>query len=171
MVIKGYNKVKGGYYMVNAKKVELISELRQLRDKKGITYQQIVDATESIGYPVSLSTVKKVFNDNYTHDHDYNNVLKPIADVLQSPGEEDDLELKVLQTRLQIKEEIIHQLEERLVNKDHKYKEREEFLKMQIEFYTEQIRFKDDQIKRYQGNIDRKDAMIRKLLIENNEET
>ena len=45
--------------MVNAKKVELISELRQLRDKKGITYQQIVDATESIGYPVSLSTVKK----------------------------------------------------------------------------------------------------------------
>lgn len=157
--------------MVNTKKWELIAELRQLRDKKGITYQQIVDSTTAIGQPVSLSTVKKVFNEKYEHDYDYNNVLKPIADVLQSPGEEDDLEIKVLQTRLHIKEEIIRQLQERLAAKDYKYKEREEFLKLQIEFYTEQIRFKDDQIKRYQGNIDRKDAMIRKLLIDKNEET
>ena len=161
----------GVQYMVNEKKIELIEELKELREKKGITYQQIADGTESIGHPVSLSTVKKVFGNKYEHDHDYNNVLKPIADVLQTPGEEDGVEIKVLQTRLQIKEQIIRQLQKRIETKDYKYKEREEFLKMQIEFYKEQIRFKDDQIKRFQSNIDRKDEMIRKLLIEKNEET
>lgn len=68
--------------MLNAKKEELMEELKALRDQTGMTYQQIADATEKIGYPVSLSTVKNVFSDKNKHDHDYTNTLKPIADVL-----------------------------------------------------------------------------------------
>lgn len=47
--------------MLNAKKVEFIDELKELRKEKGISYQQIADETEANGEAVSLSTIKHVF--------------------------------------------------------------------------------------------------------------
>lgn len=155
--------------MVNAKKMELIDELKELRIQKGITYQQIVDKTEENGEPISLSTVKKVFSDKYNHDHDYKHVLKPIADALATPTEDDDLATRILQTRLQYKEEIIIQLQKRIDNKERKHRDREEFLMDQLQFAREQIQFKDSQINRLNQAIDRKDEMIRKRLIEEKE--
>lgn len=55
---------------MNAKKLEFIEELKALRKEKGITYQQIADETEVNGEAVSLSTIKHVFSDKYSHDHD-----------------------------------------------------------------------------------------------------
>ena len=157
--------------MVNAKKLELINELKQLRKQKNITYQEIADKTEENGESVSLSTVKKVFSDNYQHDHDYNNVLLPIMNVLV-PIEEGNLELHILQTRLELKNEMIRQLNIRLEKKENSYRRREDFimdqlynLRQQIEFDKEQIQFKDSQIKRLNEAIDRKDKMIREKLI------
>lgn len=155
--------------MVNAKKLELIEELKALRVEKNMTYQQIVDLTAANGCQVSLSTVKHVFSDRHNHDHDYNNVLKPIADALSMPSDDDALALKVLQTRLSLKDEIIKQMQERLDKKDSRHRDREEFLIDQLNFYKEQIQFKDGQIKRLNEAIDRKDKMIRKKLIEDNE--
>lgn len=152
--------------MLNAKKLELIEEMKALRLEKGITYQQIADETEKNGEGVSLSTIKHVFSDRLNHDHDWRNVLRPIANVLMPPSDEDNLEIKTLQTRLELKDEIIKQLQSRLESKEKKHKDREEFLREQISFYKEQIHFKDDQIKRFHENIDRKDAMIRKLLVD-----
>lgn len=152
--------------MVNAKKLELIEELKALRLQKGITYQQIADETAALGTPVSLSTIKLVFSNKFSHDHDYNNVLKPISNVLMTPSDEDDIEAKILQTRLELKDEVIAQLQERVNNKERKHKDREEFLMEQLKFYKEQIQFKDSQIRRLNEAIDRKDEMIRKRLIE-----
>ena len=152
--------------MVNAKKLELIAELKELRKEKGITYQEIADRTESNGEAVSLSTIKMVFSNKFQHDHDWNNVLRPIANVLMPPSDEDSLEIKTLQTRVELKDEIIKQLQSRLELKDQKHKDRETFLMEQIDFYKSQIKFKDEQIKRFAENIDRKDAMIRKFIEE-----
>lgn len=152
--------------MINAKKLELINELKALKEEKGMSYQQIADKTAENGEPVSLSTVKLVFSKNNKHDHDYQNVLRPIADVLSPPSDDDTLEIKVLQTRLELKEEIIKQLQGRIDIKEEKHKDREDFLKEQLDFYKTQIEFKDSQIKRLNEAIDRKDAMIRKHLIE-----
>ena len=158
---------------MNAKKLEFIEELKALRKEKGITYQQIADETEVNGEAVSLSTIKHVFSDKYSHDHDWKTVLRPIANVLMPPTEDDDLETRALQTRIELNKEIIKQLQERLETKEQKHKDREEFLIEQIDFYKEQIktkdeqiRFRDKQIKRYEDNIDRKDAMIRELILE-----
>lgn len=150
--------------MLSAKKSEFIEELKELRKEKGITYQQIVDETEKNGEGVSLSTVKHVFSDKYNHDHDWKNVLRPIANVLMPPSEDDNLETRALQTRLELNKEIIKQLQERIDNKEQKHKDREAFLMEQISFYKDQIKFKDEEIKRFQDNIDRKDAMLRKFL-------
>lgn len=150
--------------MLNAKKVEFIDELKALRKEKGISYQQIADETEANGEAVSLSTIKHVFSDKYNHDHDWKNVLRPIANVLMPPSEDDDLETRALQTRLELNKEIIKQLQDRLEAKEQKHKDREAFLMEQIDFYKAQIAFKDGEIKRFQENIDCKDSMLRKYL-------
>lgn len=159
--------------MLNAKKVEFIDELKELRKEKGVTYQQIADETEKNGEAVSLSTIKHVFSDKYNHDHDWKSVLRPIANVLMPPSEDDDLETRALQTRLELNKEIIKQLQDRLETKEQKHKDREAFLLEQISFYKDQIVFyqdqmkvKDAEIKRFQENIDRKDSMLRKFLSE-----
>ena len=150
--------------MLKAKKLELMEELKALRLEKGYTYQEIADKTEENGEAVSLSTIKLVFSDTRHHDHDYNRVLKPIANVLMPPSEEDNLELKTLQTRLDLKEEMINQLQARLDAKEQKHKDREAFYMQQIEFLQAQINFKDEQIKHHNEAMDRKDEYIRGLL-------
>lgn len=154
--------------MLQHKKRELIEELKRLRIEKDYTYQYIADKTEENGEGVSLSTIKLIFSDRDSHDHDYNKILKPIANVLL-PFNEDDLEAQTVQTMLDYKNEIIRQLQERIERKELKYKEREQFLMEQLSFYKEQIKFKDSQIKRLNESIDRKDAMIRKYLIDDND--
>lgn len=149
--------------MVNEKKLELIRELKALRIEKGITYQEIADKTLANGEPVSLSTIKLVFSETRTHDHDYKNVLKPISDVLTPPSDDDTLELKVLQTRLELKDEILNQYQERLAAKERKHKDRELFYMQQIEFLQQQISFKDEQIKHHNEAMDRKDKRISEL--------
>jgi len=159
--------------MLNEQKLKFIDELKELREVRGLTYQQIADKTESNGEAVSLSTIKHVFSDKYNHDHSWESVLRPIANVLMPPSEDDDLETKALQTRIELNKEIIKQLQDRLAAKEEKYKSREQFLIEQIEFYKEQIkakdeqiRFRDKQIKRYEGNIDRKDKELKRLYTE-----
>ena len=68
--------------MLKTKEKELIEELKRLRLERGFTYQEIADKTEENDEPVSLSTIKLVFSDRDTHQHDYKRVLKPIANVL-----------------------------------------------------------------------------------------
>lgn len=149
--------------MVNKKKEELIEELKELRIQKEMTYQQIADETERIGCPVSLSTIKLVFSDKHNHNHDYNTILKPIADVLSPHNTDDDLDTKTLQTRLELKEEIIKQYQERLENKEKKHKDRELFYMNQIEHLQSEIQFKNEQIKHHNDAMDRKDAMLKEL--------
>lgn len=156
--------------MVNAKKQELIEELKALRIEKGYTYQQIADETELRGCPVSLSTVKLVFSNKRNHNHDYANILKPIADVLSSPAEDDALELKTLQTRLELKDEVIKQYESRLEKKELKHKDRERFLmdlindlRKDINDLREEIKFKNEQIRHHNEAMDRKDKALKEL--------
>ena len=149
--------------MLMTKKQELIEELKALRIQKGITYQEIADKTAENGCSVSLSTIKHVFSDKYTHDHDYNNVLKPIADILSPPSDDDALETKALQTRLELKEEMIKEYQARLEAKEKKHKDREQFYMNLIEHLQTEISFKNEQIKHHNEAMDRKDATLKEL--------
>ena len=150
--------------MLKTKKKELIEELKHLRLERGYTYQEIADKTEENGEAVSLSTIKLVFSNRDTHDHDYRKVLKPIANVLL-PFDDDNTESQTVQTILDYKNEIIRQLQERLDRKDNRHKAQIESLEEDIKFYKDQIKFKDSQIKRLNEAIDRKDAIIRDQLL------
>ena len=143
--------------------MELIEDLKKLRIEKGMTYQQIADKTAENGTAVSLSTIKLVFSDKYNHDHDYQNVLKPIADVLSPPSEDDNITIKTLQARLDLKDEIINQYQIRLDMKEKKHKDRELFYMNLIEHLQAEISFKNEQIKHHNEAMDRKDATLKDL--------
>jgi uncharacterized protein (DUF3084 family) len=162
---------------IRNKKGELIEELKELRVQKGMTYQQIYDEIQRQGGSVSLSTIKLVFSDKRNHEHDYNNVLKPISDALSSTSDDVSLEKRILLTRLELKEERIKELEERLEKKEVSFKERENFYKEQIDFFKSQTKSRDshinnrdvhihnldDHIKALNQAIARKDALIKAL--------
>ena len=149
--------------MVNARKLELIKELKALKEQKNITLQEIADRTEANNEKVSLSTIKKVFSDNYNHDHDYEHVLRPIANALAPASEDDTLELKILQTRLALKEEIINQYQDRLAAKEKKHKDRETYYIDQINFFKEETKDRDEHIKNRDEHIKNLDKVIRYL--------
>ena len=74
---------------MQSKKEEVLRQLKNLRKAKGMSYQNIVDATESIGMAVSMSTVRRVFAETSTaDDFKYATTLKPIVRVVM--GIEED---------------------------------------------------------------------------------
>lgn len=157
--------------MVDKKILKVIEDLKVAREKKGISYQEIANRTEANGEPVSLSTIKLVFSEKTKHNHNYENVILPIANAL-APDDNDDIDIKLFQARLDLKDAMlkeqnrtIEDLKERLSNRDQRYKEREVFYKELIKSNKEELQFKNDQIKRFEENIDRKDAMIRELIL------
>lgn len=162
--------------MVDKKILKVIEDLKVAREKKGISYQEIANRTEANGEPVSLSTIKLVFSEKTKHNHNYENVILPIANAL-APDDNDDIDIKLFQARLDLKDAMlkeqkrtIEDLKERLSNKDQRYKEREVFYKELIKSNKEELQFKNDQIRRFEENIDRKDAMIRELILEKRKE-
>lgn len=162
--------------MVDKKILKVIEDLKVARVEKGISYQEIANRTEANGEPVSLSTIKLVFSEKTKHNHNYENVILPIANAL-APDDNDDIDIKLFQARLDLKDAMlkeqnrtIEDLKERLSNKDQRYKEREVFYKELIKSNKEELQFKNDQIRRFEENIDRKDAMIRELILDKRKE-
>ena len=146
-----------------AEQLKFIEELRELKDQKKMTFEQIVEKTEENGEGVSLSTVKSVFSRDKKHNHDYNNTLLPIFNALSEREDTDDPIIHILLTRLEIKNEAIRQLEERLETKDRKHKDREQFYMNVIDHLQKEITFKNEQIKHHNEAMDRKDATLKEL--------
>lgn len=156
--------------VTEVEQIKLITELKQLKELKKMTLQQIADKTRENGEEVSLSTVKNVFSDETKHSHDYTNTLVPIYNALCPASENDDLVVKTLQTRLEIKLEIIEQLkdnikqlEDRLATKDVKHQDREQFFIDMINDLRKEIDFKNEQIRHHNEAMDRKDATLKEL--------
>lgn len=148
----------------------VVEELKIAQQSKNISYQEIVERTRANGEYVSLGTVKNVFGKETKHNHSYEHTILPIVRAL-SPEDKDNVDIVLLQARLDPKDEmlrekdkVIAELRQRLENKELRHKDRETTLLEQLEFCKEQIAFKDKQIKRFHENIDRKDAMLSKLL-------
>lgn len=62
---------------------QLILAMKKARIEKGITQQKIVDRCKKLGYDISLTTVKRVFNEGSEFKRfNYNFTLRPIARVV-----------------------------------------------------------------------------------------
>lgn len=59
---------------------EIIMELRQVREEKGLSYGDISDLLEQNGDHVSKSTISRIFSENSTDTNfSYDEIIRPIA--------------------------------------------------------------------------------------------
>lgn len=160
--------------MNNDEQIKFIDELRELKEMKKLTLEQIVERTEQNGERVCLSTVKSVFSENTKHKHDYNNTLIPIFNALSDEKDDDNPVNHILRTRLATKMETIRKLEEqiqimrdeydkRLTSKDEKSNNRIQFLIKQLNKKDDEIAFKNEQIRHHYEAMDDKDRLISEL--------
>lgn len=74
---------------MGSKKEEVLRQLRIVRKAKKMSYQSIVEATEAIGSAVSMSSVRRVFDERFhADDFKYDTTLKPIVRVVMGIEEE-----------------------------------------------------------------------------------
>ena len=60
-----------------------VSQLKEAKQRTGMTYQEIVDVTERNGEGVSLSTVKRLFSEDVSgYDFRYETTILPVANAL-----------------------------------------------------------------------------------------
>ena len=170
-------KYNEGVLMDNYKTIEqseyhkLLQEIRELKEAKKISCQDIVNKTIENNENVGINTVKKVFGTKYLEQtFDYNHTLIPIYNALLDKKDNDDPIIKILNTRLEIKRETIKQLEARLETKDQKHREREHFLmelindlREELKDYRKEIEFKNEQIRHHNEAMDRKDKALKEL--------
>ena len=141
--------------MLQQKVAAIITQLKKVREENGLSYQKIVDLVEQNGGYVSISTVRRVFEDgSEAYGFQYENTLRPIADaVLGIYSDSDNVtadEAAAMKAIIDYKSERIAQLEAQLARSEESYKRR-------IEFLREPIALKD-------MRIDRRDEMIEKLI-------
>lgn len=138
---------------------DIITRLKAVREENGLSYQKIVEMVEQHGQYVSLSTVKRVFEDGSEgYGFQYANTLKPIADAVlgvYEPSQPDAItvdEVDALKAVVAYNSEMIQRLSAQLAEQEKAYNSRLDFLKNQIILKDERI--------------DRRDRMIERMLDE-----
>ena len=146
---------KGAEKMLNAKIADIVKRLKKVREENGLSYQRIFDLVQESGNYVSLSTIRRVFEDgSESYGWQYENTLKPIAAAVlgaySPPDEAAEDVAETMQAIIDYKSMRIRELENQLARMEESYKRR-------LDFVKNQIVLKD-------ARIDRRDDMIEKLL-------
>lgn len=142
--------------MTNSK--DVILKLKEVREEKGLSYNDILDLMEKNGEYLSKSTLSRVFAEGSEEiKFRYEDTIRPIANALldiETIEETDGMDIRAMKSLLKYKIERIEELErqvehlEAALNKEKlKYhekldKEREQS-RRSIEFLKEQISLKD----------------------------
>ncbi len=163
--------------MVNTK--DLIMQLKEVREEKGLSYNQILAMVEANGDYVSKSTLSRIFTDGSEDNlFNYETTIRPIAKVLldiENVEEDDDLDMKTMKLLLKYKMQRIEELEsqietlkadldkEKLKSHEKLEKEREQHQK-RIDFLTNQIDLKDKRMDALLEAVFKKDEQHKELL-------
>lgn len=156
--------------MTNTK--EIIIKLKEVREERNLSYNDIVSLVEKNGDYISRSTVQRVFADgSESVSFRYDETIRPIANALldiDNIEAEDDMDTQAMKTLLQYKNQRIKDLEQQLDKEKLKYhekleKEREQSRKS-IDFLKEQISYKDKRMDLLLDSIKQKEERYNELL-------
>lgn len=141
--------------MLKQKTADVVARLKKVREDNGLSYQKIFDLVEKSGAYVSMSTIRKVFEDgSESYGFQYENTLKPIADVVlgmyEPSAEMSANEADAMKAIIEYKNEKIAELQNRLVELENAYKRRTDYL--------EQLLVQKEE------RLDRRDVMIERLV-------
>lgn len=137
---------------------ELILKLKEVREEKGLSLNEIVGMVEENGDYVSRSSIQRVFSEgSETLSFRYEETIRPIAKALldiETIEEGDNMDIQAMKTLLKYKIQRIEELErkvevleaekakEKLKYHEKLDKEREQF-KRSLDFLKEQVALKD----------------------------
>lgn len=163
--------------MTNTK--EIIIKLKEVREEKGYSLNDIVDLVEKNGDFISRSSIQRVFAEgSEDNSFRYEDTIRPIANALLDIDRieaEDDMDTQAMKTLLQYKNQRITELERQLelaaaaLDKEKvKYhekldKEREQS-RRSIEFLKEQISYKDKRMDLLLQSVEKKDKRLDELI-------
>ena len=163
--------------MTNTK--DIIIKLKEVREEKKLSFQDIMDLMEKNGDYIAKSTLSRVFSDGSEELHfKYEETIRPIANALLDIDriEEDDvLDVVAMKTLLQYKdrrikelEKQVQDLESQIAKEKNKYHEKLEKERDQhqrsVEFLKNQIDLKDKRMDQLLEAVFVKDDQNKKLL-------
>lgn len=163
--------------MTNSK--DVILKLKEVREEKGLSYNDILDLMEKNGEYLSKSTLSRVFADGSEEiKFRYEDTIRPIANALldiETIEETDGMDIRAMKSLLKYKIERIEELERQVehleasLNKEKlKYhekldKEREQS-RRSIEFLKDQISLKDKRMDQLLEAVFEKDSQHKEML-------
>ena len=151
---------------------DIILKLKEVRDEKGLSLNEIVSLVEENGSYISRSSVQRVFADgSEALSFRYDDTIRPIANALldiDTIEQDDDTDTQAMKSLLQYKNQRIKELESQLNKEKVKYhekldKEREQYQRS-IEFLKEQIAYKDKRMDLLLDSVEKKDKRLDELI-------
>lgn len=151
---------------------EIITKLKQIKEEKGLSLNEIVAMVDDNGEYVSRSTVQRVFSEgSESVSFRYEESIRPIANALldiENIEDTDSMDIQAMKVLLKYKIKKIEELEQQLDKEKIKYhekldKEREQSRKS-IEFLKEQVSYKDKRMDLLLESIKEKDIRYDALL-------
>ena len=148
-------------------KRKTIRRLKEIKQEQGLSISQIMDMMEQRGQYVSEPTLKRIFSDGSEEKNfRYQDTIMPVADVLldlygDKSGIDDAESLRhIIREKNKFIELLMLKLEEQAKN----HAEKETVYADRKAAFEKQITQMQSQIARYEQAIDKKDALIEKLL-------
>ena len=163
--------------MTNTK--ELIMQLKQVREEKGLSYNDILEIMEKNGDFLSKSTLSRVFAEGSENERFmYETTIRPIANALldiENLEETDSIDEKAMKSLLKYKIQRIEELEQQVEQLKADFaKEKLELLEKMdaeraawsrsIDFLKEQINYKDKRMDFLLEAVQEKDKLHKEML-------
>ena len=163
--------------MTNTK--DLIVKLKEVREEKGYSYNDIMELMEKNGDYLAKSTLSRVFADGSEEmSFRYEETIRPIAKALldiENIEDDDNMDVKAMKSLLKYKIHVIEDLEkqiehlqsaldkEKIKHHEKLEKEREAFNRS-IEFLKEQVAYKDKRMDLLLDAVSEKDKLHKEML-------
>jgi transcriptional regulator with XRE-family HTH domain len=163
--------------MTNTK--DLIVKLKEVREEKGLSFNDILELMEKNGNYIAKSTLSRVFADGSDElNFKYEETIRPIANALldiETEEETDDLDTKALKSLLKYKIQRIEELEKQVehlesaldkekIKYHEKLDEERAMYDKRVDFLKEQVAYKDKRMDLLLEAVHEKDALHREML-------
>lgn len=151
---------------------EVILKLKEVKEQRGLSLNEIVDLVEKNGDYISRSSVQRVFTDGSEDvSFRYEETIRPIANALldiDTIEDSDNMDIQAMKTLLQYKNKRIEELESQLDKEKLRYHEKleteRERFNNSIEFLKKQVALKDRRIDILLDSNQVKDAKINEMV-------
>ena len=158
---------------------DIIIQLKEVREEKGLSYNDILSLMEKNGDYLSKSTISRVFSDGSEElSFRYEETIRPLAKVLldiETIEDDDNLDTRAMKSLLKYKIQRIEELEkqvEKLENdivkmklSNHEKMEAErEVYNRRVDFLKNQIELKDKRMDQLLEAVFTKDKLYNELL-------